>query len=125
MKLLFENWRKFLNEQQVFRPDRVGLYLFDFDDTLAVTSCRLNVIYKDGRVEPLATGEFEQRSAELENAESEGEISFDEFCHLGEEDEFEYLPAMSDFKDVLNNVMKQGSFMKNEVHKNIKLKKLI
>jgi hypothetical protein len=57
MKLLLENWRKFLNEQQVFRPDRVGLYLFDFDDTLAVTSCRLNVIYKDGRVEPLATGE--------------------------------------------------------------------
>jgi hypothetical protein len=115
MKLLFENWRKFINEQKVFRPDRVGLYLFDFDDTLAVTSCRLNVIYKDGRVEPLATGEFEQRRAELEKAESEGEISFDEFCHLGEEDEFEYLPAMSDFKDVLNNVMKQGSFMKNEV----------
>ena len=115
MKLLFENWRRFLKEQKVFRPDRTGLYLFDFDDTLARTSCRLNVIYKDGRVEPLATGEFEQRRAELEKAESEGEISFDEFCHLGEEDEFDYLPGIEDFKDVLNNVMRQGSYMENEV----------
>ena len=115
MKLLFENWRKFLNEQAAFRPDRVGLYLFDFDDTLARTSCRLNVIYKDGRVEPLATGEFEQRRTELEKAESEGEISFDEFCHLGEEDEFEYLPAIEDFRKVIDDVMKQGSYMENEV----------
>ena len=115
MKLLFENWRKFLNEQQVFKQDRVGLYLFDFDDTLAVTSCRIHVVYKDGRTEPLPTGEFEQRRAELEAAESEGEISFDEFCHLGEEDEFEYLPAVENFRKVIDDVMKQGSYMENEV----------
>ena len=89
MKLLFENWRKFLNEQRIFKPKRAGLYLFDFDDTLAVTSCT--------------------------PSEEGGEITYDEFCHLGEEEKFDYLPEINSFKSVIDGVMKQGSYMENEV----------
>jgi len=106
LKLLFENWRKYLAED-VFRPGRRGLYLFDFDDTLAVTSCEVSVEYRDEdgeiiKVEPLPTGEFEQQRKEIEAAGHT--ISFDEFCHLGKRAEFRYLEMFDEFKRVLDEV---------------------
>lgn len=115
MKLLLENWRKFLKEEVALKPDRNGLYLFDFDDTLAVTSCRIEVTYKDGSTERLPTEEFEKQRKELEKAKENEEISYEEFCHLGEEEEFDYLPEMENFKRLINDVIKQGTYMENEV----------
>ena len=119
MKLLLENWRKYLAEEDIFRPDRRGLYLFDFDDTLAVTSCEVNVEYRDEdgeiiKVEPLPTGEFEQQRQEIEAAGHT--ISFDEFCHLGKRAEFRYLEMFDEFKRVLDEVSQtREKYQNNDV----------
>lgn len=50
MKLLFENWRKFLNEEK--------LRVFDFDDTLAMTDSEIILVKSDGSKENLTPAEY-------------------------------------------------------------------
>ena len=50
MKLLLENWRKFLNEEK--------LRVFDFDDTLAMTDSEIILVKSDGSKENLTPAEY-------------------------------------------------------------------
>tara|TARA_R110000824_G_scaffold100989_1_gene239872 strand:- start:138 stop:698 length:561 start_codon:yes stop_codon:yes gene_type:complete len=50
MKLLFENWRKYLNESK--------LRIFDFDDTLATTDSKIIVKKSDGTQVEQTPGEY-------------------------------------------------------------------
>ena len=50
MKLLLENWKKYLKEQK--------LRVFDFDDTLAKTDARIVVNKVDGSILDLTPGEY-------------------------------------------------------------------
>jgi len=50
MKLLFENWRKFLNEAK--------LRVFDFDDTLARTDAKILLYKSDGSIQVLTPAEY-------------------------------------------------------------------
>ena len=50
MKLLFENWRKFINEEK--------LRVFDFDDTLAHTDAKVILQKPDGSTQILSPAEY-------------------------------------------------------------------
>jgi len=67
MKLLFENWREYINESK--------LRVFDFDDTLAVSDSKVIVIYPDNTSEELAPEEF----ADHEYKPYENEYDFSQF----------------------------------------------
>jgi len=50
MKLLFENWRKYINEAK--------LRVFDFDDTLAHTDAKVMLYKSDGSTQILSPAEY-------------------------------------------------------------------
>jgi hypothetical protein len=59
MKLLFENWRKYLNESK--------LRVFDFDDTLAKTDAKVAVTTPDGEIFYMNPAEFSQHKKDDRN----------------------------------------------------------
>jgi len=82
MKLLFENWKKFLNESK--------LRVFDFDDTLVTTSSMVELTLADGSKRKLTSGEF----AAYEPAEGEHydeETAFVEFEDVHDAEEIKQI----------------------------------
>jgi hypothetical protein len=111
MKLLFENWRKFISEEM--EEPITTLRIFDFDETIAHTTSEVRVKAPDGSTAVLSgQKEFEQymnQAAEKEGAQSYDPV--DDLRKLG------YKIDLSDFsivKDpeeitVVTDIMKQFS----------------
>ena len=111
MKLLFENWRNFVNEDM--EEPITTLRIFDFDETIAHTTSEVRVKAPDGSTATLSgQKEFEQYMNQA--AEKEGTQSYDPIDDLRK---IGYRIDLSDFsivKDpeeitVVTDIMKQFS----------------
>ena len=73
MKLLFENWRQFIKEEQTKK-----LRIFDFDDTLAKTDARVFVKKKNGKEFELTASQYSvfkpEKSDKLDFSEFDGPL---------------------------------------------------
>jgi hypothetical protein len=96
MKLLLENWRKYLNEEM--EEPITTLRIFDFDETIAHTESETRVRAPDGSTEVLRNQkEFEEYMREA--AAKEGIDSFDPVSDL---QEIGYQIDLNDFSIVKN-----------------------
>ena len=94
MKLLLENWRKFLNESK--------LRVFDFDDTLATTTSKVKLTQADGSKRNLTPDEF--ATYELQPGESyDEETAFIEFADVRDGEEIRQIA------NILRNVVDAGT----------------
>jgi len=93
MKLLFENWRKYLNESK--------LRVFDFDDTLATTDAYVILTLADGSPREQTSAEF--ATYELQPGESYGPEAFVQFEYINDPQEIKQIT------NILRNVVAAGS----------------
>ena len=90
MKLLLENWQKFLKESK--------LRVFDFDDTLVKSDSRIKITHQDGTEEFITPGEY---AVQEKNPESEYDYS--EFLSVVDPQE------ITKVTNILRNVINAGT----------------
>jgi len=109
MKLIFENWRKFVNEEM--EEPITTLRIFDFDETIAHTTSETRVKAPDGSVATLGNQkEFEEymnQAAEKENIRSYDPI--DDLRELGYQIDLSDFSIVKDPEEitVVTDIMKQ------------------